>query len=200
MYKKILILTLMVFASAAASEDTCSEPFSESDDVDELVSDSGAIKLSDLDEMLLYENEEYGFRVTYPSDWTAQEPDTNDLRVLVGFLAPGEDIDNALDYVTVQIEDLPTGMTLDEYTKAVLTNLRTYPSFELLAEGDMKISNEPAHVIAYGATFDQIDYQILLAYTIKDARAYIITYYALEEKYVEFENEAKGMINSFTLV
>ncbi len=197
--QKILILALMILASADASEESCSKPLSYTDDVDKPVSDSGVINLSDLDEMRLYENEKYGFKVAYPSDWTAQEPDINDIGVVVGFLAPGEDIDNALDYVTVQIEDLPAGMTLNEYTKTVLANLRTYPGFELLAEGDMIISNEPAHVIVYRVTADQVDYQILLAYTIKDARAYIITYYALAEKYVEFEDEAKRMINSFIL-
>jgi hypothetical protein len=55
-------------------------------------------------------------------------------------------------------------------------------------------------VIAYGLTVDQTAYQVLLAYTIKDEKAYIITYYALADKYPEFEDAAKGMINSFSLI
>jgi hypothetical protein len=83
----------------------------------------------------------------------------------------------------------------------VLTNLQSsYPDFQLLAEGEMIISEEPAHVIAYGVTVDLTAYQVLLAYTIKDDRAYIITYYALADRYAEFEDAAKMMINSFSLI
>jgi hypothetical protein len=200
MFKKIFLLVLLTVGFTAASAQTCPAPSEDSSNIDEPVDTSGALGLSDLDEMLLYENAQYGFSVAYPSDWTAEEPDPNELGIVAGFLAPGEDIDNALDYVTVQIENLPAGTTLGEYTEAVLTNLgSSYPDFELLAEVDMIISEKPAHVIAYGVTIDQAPYQVLLAYTIKDDKAYIITYYALADKYAEFENAAKGMINSFSL-
>jgi hypothetical protein len=63
----------------------------------------------------------------------------------------------------------------------------------------MIMSGETAHVIAYSVTDQQTPYQILLAYVIRDDRAYIITYYALAEKYSNLENAAKEMINSFEL-
>ena len=63
----------------------------------------------------------------------------------------------------------------------------------------MIISGETAHVIVYSVTNQQTPYQIMLAYVIRDNRAYIITYYSLAEKYSNFENAAKEMINSFEL-
>jgi hypothetical protein len=201
MSKKIFLLVLLIVSSAAASAQTCPAPSQGSSEIDEPVDTSCALGLSDLQELLLYENPQYGFSVSYPSDWTAEEPDPNELGIVAGFLAPGESIDDPLNYVTVQIEDLPAGTTLSGYTQAVLANLRSsYPDFQLLAERAMIISEEPAHVIAYGLTVDQTAYQVLLAYTIKDEKAYIITYYALADKYAEFEDAAKMMINSFSLI
>jgi serine/threonine-protein kinase len=201
MSKTIFLFVVLIASTAAASAQSCPLVSQDSAEIDEPVDTSGAVGLSDLDEMLLYENSQYGFSVSYPSDWSAEEPDPNELGIVAGFLAPGESIDDPLNYVTVQIEDLPAGTTLSGYTQAVLTNLQsTYPDFQLLAESGMIISEEQAHVIAYAVTVDLTAYQVLLAYTIKDDRAYIVTYYALADSYAEFEDAAKMMINSFSLI
>jgi len=201
MSKTIFLLVMLIASSVAASAQSCTAGSQDSSGIDEPVDTSGSLDLSDLDEMLLYENSQYGFSVTYPTDWTAEEPDPNELGIVAGFLPPGESIDDPLNYVIVQIESLPAGTTLSGYTQADLTNLKdSYTNFQLLAESDMIISEEPAHVVAYGVTVDETDYEVLLAYTIKDDKAYIITYYALADSYAEFEDAAKGMINSFSLI
>jgi hypothetical protein len=150
-----------------------------------------------MQEKTLYENMTYGFKMVYPNGWTMQEAEPNNMGLVVGFLVPGEDIDNPMDYVTVQVENLPPEqkISLDDYTGSILDNLRsTYPDFQILSKGDMIMSGETAHVIAYSVTDQQTPYQIILAYVIRDDRAYIITYYALAEKYSNFENAAKEMI------
>lgn len=200
MYKNILLLAAIISATALVGGQPCNEPSQESEGVDDTVDGSGAISLSDLDESLLYENREYGFAVAYPSDWTAEEADPNDLGIVAGFLPPGEDLIDPNNYVTVQIEELPEGTTLSEYTEAVLADLEaSFEEFEVLAEGEMKISEEPATVIAYGATVEGTRYQGIFAYTIVDDRAYVITYRSLAERYSELEDDAKRMINSFSL-
>jgi hypothetical protein len=169
---------------------------------DEPLNTSGAVGLAGMQEKALYENMTYGFKMVYPNDWIMQEAAPNNMGLVAGFLAPGEDMDNPLDYVTVQIEDLPPEqkVTLDKYTESVLKNLKsTYPDFQILSEDNMIISGETAHVIVYSVTNQQTPYQIMLAYVIRDNRAYVITYYSLAEKYSNFENAAKEMINSFEL-
>jgi hypothetical protein len=166
----------------------------------ESIDTGGALTLSQMDGLEHYENANYGFAMSYPSDWTAQEPDPNALGIVTGFLAPGEDFDDPLDYVTVQIEKLPSDQTisLDYYTQMVLSNLNSsYPDFQSLAEGDMQLSDQPAHVLAYTVTVDQVPYQVLLAYTILNDKAYILTYNALAGRYSQYEDDAKEMINSF---
>jgi len=205
------LLALLTFALSLSGcyAQSCAAPASEkslanaNDSQNESLNTSGALSLSDLKQMQLYENAENNFSVSYPSGWIAKEPGPNELGIVVGFLAPGEDIDNAQNYVTVQIENLPANqdITLEQYTNSVLKNLKgSYSDFQSLAEDDMLLSNRPAHVLAYSATVDQMPYQILLAYTIKDKRAYVATYYALADSYVQYENDAKGIINSFTFL
>jgi len=63
----------------------------------------GAVNLSDLRAMALYENLAYGVNISYPEEWIAQEPDPNDLGIVVGFLAPGEDPNNPQDYLDLLI-------------------------------------------------------------------------------------------------
>ncbi|MCX6674035.1 MAG: PsbP-related protein [Methanothrix sp.] len=175
-------------------------PVGTNDSQSESLNTSGAVSLSDLKDMQLYENAEYGFSISYPSDWIAQEPDPNELGIVAGFLAPGEDIDNPQNYVTLQIEELPVkqDITLDQYSNYVLKNLKgSYSDFKSLAEGDMLLSEQPAHVLAYSATVDQMPYQVLLAYTLKEKKAYIATYYALADSYAQYEDDAKEIINSF---
>jgi hypothetical protein len=203
----LLAILASTFYLSGCCAQSSSSPANESliqvpDLQDEPLNTSGAVGLADMQEKTLYENMTYGFKMVYPNGWTMQEAEPNNMGLVVGFLVPGEDMDNPMDYVTVQVENLPPEqeITLDEYTGSILDNLRsTYPDFQILSEGDMIMSGETAHVIAYSMTDQQTPYQIILAYVIRDDRAYIITYYALAEKYSNFENAAKEMINSFEL-
>lgn len=191
------------YAQPCPAPETLESAVEINDSQDQPLNTSCAVGLFDLEELQLYENAEYDFSVSYPFDWTAEEPDPNELGIVVGFLAPGEDIDNAQNYVTLQIEELPVdqNVALEQYTEFVFQNLESsYSDFQSLAEGDMLMSDQPAYVLAYSATVDEMPYQVLLAYTLKDNMAYIATYYALADSYVEYEDDAKEIINSFQFI
>jgi hypothetical protein len=51
--------------------------------------------------MQLCENEENDFSVSYPSGWTAEELDPDELDIVAGFLAPGKDIGSLSVYIAV---------------------------------------------------------------------------------------------------
>ena len=121
--------------------------------------------------------------------------------MVVGFLAPGEDMANPSNYVIVQVENLPDKqtLTLDQYGQAVIDNLKkTYPDFNLISTNNIEISNTSAKELVYTLSIDQAPYKETLAYTIQNDKAYVITYYASPDKYLEFEGAVEGMINSFS--
>jgi hypothetical protein len=160
---------------------------------------SGALSLSDLKEMQLYENAEYGFSMSYPSAWIVQEADPNEERIVVGFLAPGEDLNNSAIYIYVQVEDMASDqkVTLEQYNQAVLSNLKSVvPNFLVLAESDISIGGQPGHAIAYNLNSEGIVFRVFQAWTIYGERAYIITYNAPLDSYEAFSGDASKIIGS----
>ena len=148
----------------------------------------------------VYENSTYGFKMSYPQGWRSKEPDANDLGMVVGFLAPGENIDNPTSYVTVQMEALPPDqqVTLDNYTSAITSSLKSaYRSSKLLSRRNITVSGIPGKEILYTMDDGGTPYEILLQYTVQGDKAYVLSYYAPEVSYTQFEDGARALIGSF---
>jgi hypothetical protein len=174
-----------------------------SDPQDESLNTSGAVGLSDLREMKFYKNAENNFRVSYPSEWIAQEADANDLGLVAGFMAPGEDLNSSSIYITLQVEALPEGMnlTLAQYSKAALSNLlEALPDLQILAESDIPLGGQPGHAVVYNLMSDGAEYKVLRAWTVRQDAAYIFTYNAPVDRYEEFAKDASTIIRSLSLV
>ena len=161
---------------------------------------SGALSLSGLNEMLLYENSQYGIGLCYPADWISQEPEPNEAGIIVGFLAPGEDIDNPTVYLLVQNEKLPAGqeVTLEQYSQAALRNIKvSLPDLEVLTESNITIGELPGHAIVYNLESEGMTYRVLKAWTVVGEDAYVFTYNAPDKLYDQFAGDAADMIDSF---
>ncbi|HWQ19424.1 MAG TPA: PsbP-related protein [Methanotrichaceae archaeon] len=148
----------------------------------------------------VYENSTYGFDMSYPDGWIVKEADPNSMGMVVGFLAPGNNIDSPTNYVTVQTESLPSSqkITLDTYTSAITTNLNSsYKDFKLLAKRNITLGNLPGIELLYTMDNDGTPYEVLVQYTIKNDKAYVLTYYAQEDRYSQFEDGARELLGSF---
>jgi len=145
-----------------------------------------------------YENSTYGFSIKYPEGWISKEAEANNMNMVVGFLAPGGNMDNPANYVTVQVESLPSNINLDQYTDAITSNLKSsYKDFRLLSQSDVPLGNLPGKEMLYTMSSDGMPYEILLKYTIKDNKAYVLTYYSQEDSYSQFEADARELMGSF---
>jgi hypothetical protein len=148
----------------------------------------------------IYENSTYGFSMSYPAGWIVQEAEPNSMDMVVGFLAPGEDINNPANYVTAQIENLPASqkIALNEYTSAVISSVKSsYKDFKLLATKDLTLGDLPGKELLYTIDNKGAPYEILLQYAIKDNKAYVLTYYAQEDSYAQIEDGARVIMSSF---
>jgi hypothetical protein len=74
--------------------------------------------------LLIYENSAYNFRIGYSEDWQAREADPNNIGLVYGMLPPEEDANNPLNYLVVQVEVLPSGATLDQYTQGLIQTMK----------------------------------------------------------------------------
>jgi hypothetical protein len=139
----------------------------------------------------LYENPTYGIQIQYPSDWG---------RLDLSFLQNSADIDfyplsdtSLAKNVKLQVNNLPFhNMTLEEYT-----NTQINPAEEILLESN---TTTLADIPGYKIVFTNVaGLKTMQVWTIKDDKAYIITYVAKEEDYENDLQIAQKMIDSFEI-
>jgi len=204
----ILALVAMVACSAlvnaqvypTTSSTESSSSYDEALDTSDITDTSDATRSPEESELTTYQNSTYGFSISYPADWMGTEADPNEMNLVAGFLAPGEDANNPENYVTVQIEKLPSKpvITLAQYTQTVISNLkRSYPDFKEVSSKDTLISDSPGKELVYTMSSGRVSYQILLATTIKNGKAYVMTFYALADRYNQLQESARQIIDSF---
>ena len=143
------------------------------------------------DKMIIYDNPTFGIRIQYPSDWG---------RLDLSFLQHSADIDfyplndtSLAKNVKVQVNNLPSrNMTLEEYTNSQINLLEE----NLLESSAATLAGIPGYKIV----FTNIEgLKTMQVWTIKDDKAYIITYVAQEEDYEKDLQIAQKMIDSFEI-
>jgi HEAT repeat protein len=159
-------------------------------------SDASTIPISS--GLFTYENSVYKFKIGYPQDWQVQEAYPNNIGLVFGMLPPEENANNPLNYLTVQVEELPAGATLAQYTKGLIQTMeQSNANLQILSEKATTIGGYPGGELVI-STQDQYNYlKVLKVYTIKDGKAYIITYNTLEEIYDDYLETAREVIVSF---
>jgi eukaryotic-like serine/threonine-protein kinase len=139
----------------------------------------------------LYENPTYGIQIQYPSNWG---------RLDLSFLQDSADIDfyplsdtSLAKNLKILVKNLPFhNMTLEEYT-----NTQINPSEENLLESNTTtLSGIPGYKIVFTNVAGLKTMQV---WTIKDDKAYIITYVAKEEDYDKDLLIVQKMIDSFKI-
>jgi hypothetical protein len=143
------------------------------------------------DKMIIYDNPTFGIRIQYPSDWG---------RLDLSFLQHSADIDfyplndtSLAKNLKVQVKNLPFhNMTLEEYTNSQINLLEE----NLLESSAATLAGIPGYKIV----FTNIEgLKTMQVWTIKDDKAYIITYVAQEEDYEKELQIAQKMIDSFEI-
>ena len=141
--------------------------------------------------MVIYDNPIFGIRLQYPSDWG---------RLDLSFLKDSADIDfypladtSLAKSLKIQVNNLPfDNMTLEEYTSTQIN-----PAEENLLESN---TTTLAGIPGYMIVFTNIaGLKTMQVWTIKDDKAYIITYVAKEADYQKDLQIAQKIIDSFEI-
>ena len=138
-----------------------------------------------------YDNPTFGVRIQYPSDWG---------RLDLSFLQQSADIDfypladtSLAKNVKIQVNNLPSrNMTLEEYTNSQINPLEE----RLLESNTTTLAGIPGYEIIFTSLQGLKTMQV---WTIKNDKAYIITYVAQEEDYEKELQVAQKMIDSFEI-
>jgi hypothetical protein len=147
---------------------------------------------------LPYENFSLGIRMKYPADWLKQDRAGIPL---VGFFSPPEGpMDFFRENVTMSIDELPPGTTLQEYVDNSLAETRkVMPNLDVLASQDAQLSNLPAFEMLFTWSPGPVLFQCKLISTVSGNRSYTLNYTAETSKFDKFLGVAQEMMDSFEI-
>lgn len=128
----------------------------------------------------VYENASYGFRMSYPLDWTVEE-DTFD--TIVMFLSPLRPGDEFAENVNIVAESLGgMALSLTEYVEVSVEVLEgVIPGFTLIDEGPDEVDGLPAHTLVFSDGEEDGGLLWVQSMVLHDGWAFIFTYTAGED-------------------
>jgi len=132
-----------------------------------------------------------GFIIKYPSDWTKEEQSS-----LVLFVTP---TNKATENLNVQVMNLSANRTLATLTEDLKSSAQSSENFTQIEATNTTLAGLPAYKIVYTATVDGEHLKVLQTLTVKDGKAYIITYKAVPSNYDKYVSAAQQMIDSFQI-
>jgi serine/threonine-protein kinase len=150
--------------------------------------------------LALYENYSQGFRVDYPRSWSKQNRD-DFLATGAVFFSPLEnDADRFKEQVSVLVEDLSSDLSLSEYTKQSLAEIKQLSDPNI---GEAKVvamgTNEGRQIIYQGEENGN-PVQRMQTWSVNGDRAYVITYTAVPESYNRYLPTVEKIVESFETI
>lgn len=151
-----------------------------------------------------YQNSKFSIKMQRPSDWTVAENKNYsvDNIEVVNFYSPvSEDVTVSVDTVN-STTPITTTTALKQYVNdSILSDLKTSPNFKLLeSNSNSTLGGNPAYSITYNDKDQDGPYKGMDIVTIKNGKAYDISYTADPDRYDSVLPTVQTMINSFGLL
>ena len=155
------------------------------------------VGLEAADNLVSYDNIAQGIKIKYPDNWNKQEESNAITKEVVQFISPKEsDADKFQERLIVTVE--PTSnKTLDEYTKLSKQEiLKLDKNAKIAQEGESTLAGKNGYRVVYTTKEGNEELKKLNVWTMKNDKAYLITYEAEAGKYEKFLPVVEKMIKS----
>lgn len=150
---------------------------------------------------LNYLNLNRGIRLSYPASWEKREQNAA-AGFAVGFLSPQEDpSDQFRENLTVVIEPIPPGTTLEQYVQGCLKGMSQYP-FQFLEHAPSMVSGRQAYRHIYTGPLQTpvpLSGKWMQYVTVANSSGYVTTYTAELKKFDKFLPVIQSMIDSLEI-
>lgn len=152
---------------------------------------------------MTYENANDGIQMTYLSNWELST-ETNDILGTVARLTPKSvAAKGGYAEITIEVMEFQRPMTLAEYTtESVAQIIEFMPEAKIISSNPVMLGERPAHEVIYTGQEEerQVTLKAWQVWTIRNDRAYVITYIADEVLYDRFVKDFQRMLDSVTLI
>ncbi len=147
-----------------------------------------------------FQEEKYSVKIDYPKTWEVQETPSF-LGDTITFLSPLDKNDNFREEVSLTIEDLSASpMSLSEYTNSSMQQIRNSADQNAPEPINSTLSKSPGMRVEFTAKQNDQDVQILQTWTLRNNKAYTITYIAQKDRYNKYLKQVEQMIGSFEII
>ncbi|HZE77971.1 MAG TPA: PsbP-related protein [Nitrososphaeraceae archaeon] len=196
----IILVSLILISNSSTSSSTPSSSSSSSSTLYAFALFGLGSSPKDNNNFLTYQDSTLGIKIDYPAGWTQE------LHVggLVTFLTMLESDTNTYPAgLGVTVQNLASKNTsLNEITKVQIKNLtQNHPDFKLIESTKSMLAGIVAHKIVFIATDNSgHERKAMQIWTLKDGRAYLLTYKAQPEEFSHYLPLVQKMIDSFQFI
>jgi serine/threonine-protein kinase len=150
-----------------------------------------------------YRNPDTGIKIKYYPTWQLLENNNLLTGEKVIFVSPQQsESDKYLEHVALRVETLANPqISLAEYTTLVTKEInKFYKRAKIIETTSISLAKNPANLLVFtGEDETGLTVKILEVFTVKNGRAYTITYKADSKQYYAFLQTVMTMINSFEI-
>lgn len=140
-------------------------------------------------------------RMKYPKSWILQKIEdrfTGDVAKF--FASQNNDSSSFQPELSVEMQGLKKPISLLDYTNSRVNEITQFLTSPRIHESrSTKLANLTAHEVVYTEKQKQYSVKRMAVWTLKDNKAYIVTYAAEESQYDAFLKTAQEMINSLEI-
>ena len=143
----------------------------------------------------VYKNTALGYQMEYPSDFT-----TKTMGSATVFSSPSQDkvfaFSPSVNVVSVDLGSSPSD--LDQfYQKSKDALERSLGTVKFIEDAKDKLAKADAYRLVYTSRQKKADFKFHQILCIRNKKAYVVTYTALQDQYDKFFKTAQAMIKSF---
>ncbi|MBD2355600.1 serine/threonine protein kinase [Tolypothrix sp. FACHB-123] len=152
-------------------------------------------------EYSIYDNPTHSIQIEYPLSWKVRQigdPLTGDL-VKFWSLPTNSSKKFAVE-VNINVENVKAAISLEEYTNLSVNDITQFFTDAIILDSHFTtLSNLPAHQVIYSGKEEGYNVKRMAIWTLKNNKAYIITYTAEESQYDQYLQTAQKMIESLKI-
>ena len=146
-----------------------------------------------------YEDPILGFSILQPSGWQKVENNT-DRYSAITLVSPKESTsDPVIERLVLRINNIPTNLTLDDYSMRVRDALEKNSNFKIINFNSTVLSTNPAYGVTGVENEGDQTVDVIDRWTIKDGIVYRIVFYSDNAKSATYLPIGEKMIDSFNI-
>ena len=149
-------------------------------------------------ELKLFQDKGEGVAFQYPGDWRLQPKTKGSIATL--FAPDGKASLILPENISVASQPMLPDMDLAAYTRLNENQLSGETGAELLESKPVDIGGIPGHSMVTTGSYNAREVKFLTAWTIRNGKAYVLSYGALKENYDKMADDAKKVLASLKFI